>query len=55
MIASGEHTASHRAAPRYFAACDAARLCDYAPLTALLTEWMDERQRQLGDQMGGTH
>lgn len=40
---------------RYFAACDAARLCDYAPLTALLTEWMDERQRNLADHWKGTH
>jgi cell filamentation protein len=38
---------------RYFAACDAGRLCDYGPLAALLTEWQAERQAILAQQLGG--
>jgi cell filamentation protein len=38
---------------RYFSACDAGRLCDYGPLTAMLTEWQAERQAVLAQQLGG--
>ena len=38
---------------RYFAACDAGRLCDYGPLAALLTEWQAERQAILAQQLKG--
>jgi cell filamentation protein len=37
---------------RYFEACDAARLCDYAPLAKLLEEWQAERQAILAQQIG---
>jgi cell filamentation protein len=36
---------------RYFAACDAARLCDYGPLTLLLIEWEAEAQRKLEEKL----
>jgi cell filamentation protein len=39
--------------PRYFAACDAARLCDYGPLTALVTEWEIQRQGVLNQRFEG--
>jgi cell filamentation protein len=38
---------------RYFAACDAARLCDYVPLTALVTEWETQRQEALQKRLEG--
>lgn len=37
---------------RYFEACDAARLCNYAPLATLLEEWQAERQAILAQQLG---
>ena len=37
----------------YFQACDAARLCDYAPLTQLLTEWETEAQLKLERMLNG--
>jgi cell filamentation protein len=36
---------------RYFAACDHARLENYAPLTALLTEWQEEAAEALEKQL----
>ena len=38
---------------RYFRACDAARLCEYAPLAQLLTEWETEAQLKLERLLNG--
>lgn len=37
---------------RYFTACDFARLCNYGHMAALLTEWQEERQATLAEQLG---